>query len=243
MTLQPHPGNHRGGWHTGTADALWRNGPLLREFDPDALVVLSADAVYRLDDSELVAEHRETGAVATMVTTRVAAEDAARYGVVRVQDGQVRDYTYKPEEPDGDLVSNEVFVFDPKPVLDELEDLAGQRSMTRAGRSAPRAVTTRPHGWSAGQRRGLPARPGVLCRRVRRAQRPVAGRRDRSCAAVVDSILLPGAVVRDDGAEIGGGAVVGGPGAVSLLGRREQVEADATIKAGARFPEDDPEEG
>ena len=98
LTLQPHPGNDRGGWHTGTADALWRNGPLLRELDPDALVVVSADAVYRLDYSDLVAAHREAGAVATMVTTRVAAQDAGRYGV-GVQDGEVRDYTYKPGEP------------------------------------------------------------------------------------------------------------------------------------------------
>ena len=126
LTLQPHPGNDRGGWHSGTADALWRNSPLLREFDPDSLVVVSADAVYRLDYGDLVADHRRAGAVATMVTTRIAADDAGRYGVVLVADGEVRDYRYKPDEPAGDLVSNEVFVFDPGPVLDELEDIAGE---------------------------------------------------------------------------------------------------------------------
>ena len=46
----------------------------------------------------------------------------------------------------------------------------------------------------------------------------------------------------DDGVEIGSGAMVGGPDAVSLLGGRVQVEADATIKAGSRFPEDGPEQ-
>ena len=306
LTLQPHPGDDRGGWHTGTADALWRNGPLLREFDPDALVVVSADAVYRLDYSDLVAAHRETGAVATMVTTRVPAQDADRYGLVRVQDGQVRDYTYKPDEPAGDLVSNEVFVFDPKPVLDELEDLAGEESedgladlgsallprLVAGGRvrehrferywrdvgtvdaywashmdllADPPKFALHDKSWPISTQSGdnAPARVAGGASVVDCLLSPesyLAGSAERSVlspgavveagASVVDSILLPGAVVRsgarveravlDDGVEVGNGAMVGGPDAVSLLGRRGRVEADATIKAGARFPGDDP---
>src|SRR4051794_34313393 len=49
MTLPPHQGTERGGWHEGTADSLWRSAGLVRAFAPDALVVVSADAVYRLD--------------------------------------------------------------------------------------------------------------------------------------------------------------------------------------------------
>ena len=308
LTLQPHPGNDRGGWHTGTADALWRNGPLLREFAPDALVVVSADAVYRLDYHDLVAAHRESGAVVSMVTTRVDAEDAGRYGVVRVQDGQVLDYTYKPDEPAGDLVSNEVFVFDPKPVLDTLEDLAGEDpedGLADLGTALlPRLVAgggVREHrfegywrdvgtvdaywashmellaeppefalydkSWPISTQGGdnSPARVAAGASVVNCLLSPecyLAGSAERTVlspgvvveagASVVDSILLPGSVVRagarveravlDDGVEVSGGATVGGPGAVSLLGRRVRVEADVTIKAGARFPEDDPEE-
>jgi glucose-1-phosphate adenylyltransferase len=58
-----------------------------------------------------------------MVTTRVNPEDASRYGVVQVEDGRVTGYAYKPDEPDGDLVTNEVFVFEPGPVLDLLDEL------------------------------------------------------------------------------------------------------------------------
>lgn len=126
LVLPPHLGTEREGWHQGTADALWRENPLIREFDPDALVVVSADAVYTCDYARLVDEHLAADALVTMVTTRVAPDDAARYGVVRVGDGgRVTDYAYKPDEPATDIVTNEVFVLSP-PALDVLEELAGQ---------------------------------------------------------------------------------------------------------------------
>jgi glucose-1-phosphate adenylyltransferase len=125
LLLQPRLGaGDRGGFQQGTADALWRNAPLIREFDPEALVVLSADAVYVQDYEELVQEHVATDAAVTMVTTEVDPDDAGRYGVVQVEDGAVREYAYKPDEPVGNLVANEVFVFRPAPLLEALEELA-----------------------------------------------------------------------------------------------------------------------
>ncbi|MFL6136434.1 MAG: glucose-1-phosphate adenylyltransferase family protein [Frankiaceae bacterium] len=126
LVLHPRLGEGRDGWHRGTADALWRNAALIGELEPDVVVVLSADAVYRLNYADVVARHLESGADVTMVTTRVAAEDAGRYGVARVEDGRVTDYAYKPEEPASDLVTNEVFAFRPARLLALLEELAGQ---------------------------------------------------------------------------------------------------------------------
>jgi glucose-1-phosphate adenylyltransferase len=127
LTLQPRLGpDERTGFQQGTADALWRNSPLIREFAPEALVVLSADAVYAHDFGALVAEHVEAGAELTMVTTEVDPEDASRYGVVQVDAGAVRDYVYKPGDPQGNLIANEVFVFRPGPLLDTLDELAEQ---------------------------------------------------------------------------------------------------------------------
>ncbi len=127
LTLPPHQGGGRGGWHAGTADSLWRNAEVVRDHRPDALVVVSSDAVYKLDYREVVDAHRQGGQQVTMVTTQVEADDAARYGVVQVGDGgAVTDYAYKPHEPRGTTVTNEVFVFSPDPVLDRLDDLAGE---------------------------------------------------------------------------------------------------------------------
>jgi glucose-1-phosphate adenylyltransferase len=125
LTLQPRLGaDERSGFQQGTADALWRNAPLIREFAPEALVVLSADAVYVQDYGALVEEHMATDAAVTMVTTEVDPDDAGRYGVVAVKDGAVSEYVYKPEDPAGNLVANEVFVFRPDPMLETLEELA-----------------------------------------------------------------------------------------------------------------------
>ena len=78
-------------------------------------MVVSADAVYRLDYRDVVDAHLQDGADATMVTTHVDRADAGRYGVVELGDGgRVTGYTYKPEKPaDDDVVANEVFVFTP----------------------------------------------------------------------------------------------------------------------------------
>ena len=125
LVLHPRLGE-KGGFHQGTADALWRNSGLIREFDPQALVLLSADAVYRADYAELVAGHRDRGADLTIVTTQVEASDAGRYGVVQVDGDRVVDYAYKPEEPAGDLVANEVFVLSTKAALAALDDAVAE---------------------------------------------------------------------------------------------------------------------
>src|SRR3954453_11041934 len=125
MVLPPFQGSERGGWTEGTADGLWRQSELVRQFDPDALVVVSSDAVYKLDYREVVDAHLGSGAEVTMVTTQVAADDAARYGIVQVgDDGRVPDYAYKPDEPVTTTATNEVFVFSPTQTLDRLEALA-----------------------------------------------------------------------------------------------------------------------
>lgn len=125
LLLHPRLGNdERDGFQSGTADALWRNAPLIRDFAPEALVVVSADAVYVQDYGALVEEHAASDAEVTMVTTEVDPEDAGRYGVVEARDGAVSGYAYKPDEPAGNLIANEVFVFTPAPFLDALERLA-----------------------------------------------------------------------------------------------------------------------
>ena len=130
LVLPPYQGSGREGWTQGTADGLWRNAQLIRELGPEFVVVMSADAVYRLDYREVVRAHEDTGAVLTMVTTKVPKEDAARYGVVEIDGertgGRITRYDYKPDEPAGDVVTNEVFVFRPAPVLDLLEQLADE---------------------------------------------------------------------------------------------------------------------
>jgi glucose-1-phosphate adenylyltransferase len=124
MVLPPYEGSGREGFTQGTADGLWRNAELIRQLNPRSLVVVSADAVYRLDYRQVVQAHRSSDALVTMVTTEVDRADAGRYGVVEVSGGRVTEYVYKPDEPNGNVVSNEVFVMTPEPVLALLDEIA-----------------------------------------------------------------------------------------------------------------------
>jgi glucose-1-phosphate adenylyltransferase len=126
LVLPPYLGTERGGWASGTANSLWRYAPLVRDFGADALVVVSADAVYKLDYREVVDAHLGSGAEVTMVTTEVDADDASRYGIVQVDGDRVTDYAYKPDEPATTTATNEVFVFTPDATLDRLEHLADE---------------------------------------------------------------------------------------------------------------------
>src|SRR3954453_19523766 len=127
MMLPPFQGTDRGGGVSGTANLLGRQAERIREYGADALVVVSSDAVYKLDYREVVEAHLGSGAEVTMVTTEVDAEDASRYGIVVVgDDGRVTDYAYKPEGPATTTATSEVFVFSPTATLDRLEALGNE---------------------------------------------------------------------------------------------------------------------
>jgi glucose-1-phosphate adenylyltransferase len=123
--LHPYLGDSESGWYEGNADAIHRNREVIADHDPDVLLVLSADHVYKLDYADVIADQLESGAAVTMVTTNVAAEEASRYGVVQVdQEGLVREFEYKPDAPAGDLVTTEVFAYDARRLLRTLDELA-----------------------------------------------------------------------------------------------------------------------
>jgi glucose-1-phosphate adenylyltransferase len=247
LLLQPRAGNDdRTGFQQGTADALWRNAELIREFGPDALVLVSADAVYKLDYGALVSEHVEAGKAVTMVTTTVEPEDAGRYGVVAANNGAVHKYEYKPDDPQGNLISNEVFVFRPDPVLDALDELAEEQDgledlgddllprLVDAGdvrehRSDGywRDVGTIPAYWESHMEFAAaeppldlddPAWPFLTQATAHRASaRLLAG------AHVERSLIAPGSCVA--------GTVAG-----SVVGRGAEVEAGATVRESVLLP-------
>jgi glucose-1-phosphate adenylyltransferase len=116
-----------GGFATGNADAIYRHRSFIRNFAPDVLVVLSADHVYKLDFRDVIDAHLANEADVTMVTTQVPEnESASRFGVVKTsEDGRITEFAYKPEKPESDLITTEVFVYNAPKLLDTLDVLAG----------------------------------------------------------------------------------------------------------------------
>ncbi|HET6393614.1 MAG TPA: sugar phosphate nucleotidyltransferase [Blastococcus sp.] len=247
MMLPPFQGTDRGGWVSGTANLLWRQADLIREHDADALVVVSSDAVYKLDYREVVESHLGSGAEVTMVTTEVGAEDASRYGIVQVDGERVTDYAYKPDEPATTTATNEVFVFTPGDTLDRLEALNADLgedgledlgshllpAQTRDGlaRAFPlqgywRDVGTVPAYWQA-HRDFLAAEPPID---LDDPAWPVHTRGGRHSAARV----LPGAVV--DESLVSGGTRVAGEVRGSVLAPGVVVEKGATVVDSVLLP-------
>ncbi|HEY7076316.1 MAG TPA: sugar phosphate nucleotidyltransferase [Solirubrobacteraceae bacterium] len=243
LLLQPRLGHdEREGFQQGTADSLWRNAPLIREFGPEALVVLSADAVYAQDYGALVEEHVESGAAVTMVTTEVEPEDAGRYGVVQVRDGEVREYEYKPDEPEGNLVANEVFVFEPGALLRTLEDVdtegdLGDELLPRlvdAGDAREhrfdgywRDVGTVPAYWEAHQDLLTETPPIDLDDPDWPILTHAAARRGAAR-------VLPGAQIAES--LLASAATVAGTVERSVIGRGAVVEAGATVRESVLLP-------
>jgi glucose-1-phosphate adenylyltransferase len=124
LLLQPFTGGEEEGFAEGNADALWRHHRLIAEFGADVVLVLSADAVYTLDYRDVVDAHLGHDADVTMVTTEVG-EDAGRFGVVTVDSHhRVTGFSYKPDEPQSNVVTTEVFAYRPSALLETLESLA-----------------------------------------------------------------------------------------------------------------------
>jgi glucose-1-phosphate adenylyltransferase len=123
--LHPYLGDSESGWYEGNADAIYSNRQVIADQDPDVLLVLSADHVYKLDYSDVVAHHLDSGAAVTMVTTSVAKEEASRYGVVRVDgDKRITEFEYKPDAPGSDVITTEVFAYEARSLLRTLDELA-----------------------------------------------------------------------------------------------------------------------
>lgn len=128
QVLPPYTGREGEGFAQGNADALYRNRHFLRDFAPDVLLVLSADHVYKQDYRDVIDAHRERGADLTMGITQVARAEASRFGVVRAnRDGRVTNFAYKPDEPDSDWVTTEVFVYNPRVLTETLDALVEEK--------------------------------------------------------------------------------------------------------------------
>lgn len=117
--------DEKSGFAEGNADALFRQIDLIKKFAPDLLIVLSADHIYKIDFRDVIETHTSKKAAVTMVTTEVPkGESASRFSVVKVNaDGRVTDFEYKPEKPQSDIISTEIFVYDAPILIEALERL------------------------------------------------------------------------------------------------------------------------
>jgi len=111
--LQPFIGRGRArDWYRGTADAVLQNVDFIEDRNPELVLVLAGDHVYKMDYRPFLELHREKEAEVTCAVRTVPIEEAHRFGILEVaDDGRVTDFIEKPAHPPSNLVSMGVYVF------------------------------------------------------------------------------------------------------------------------------------
>ena len=88
------------GWYTGTADAIYQNLDIMRHYNPQYVVVLAGDHIYKMDYGKMVAAHVAKGADITVGCIPVPIDEAKAFGVMSVNDeGRIVEFAEKPAEP------------------------------------------------------------------------------------------------------------------------------------------------
>jgi glucose-1-phosphate adenylyltransferase len=128
--LQPYLAREEGrDWYKGTADAVYQNLQYVEEEDPELVLVLSGDHVYKMDYSWMLQFHKEKQADVTLAFTSLPEEDLQQFGTVTVDDeGRVIGFQEKSKQPKSSLVSMGVYLFKKDVLRQLLEKDAGLRS-------------------------------------------------------------------------------------------------------------------
>ena len=102
----------QGTWYKGTANAIYQNIGFLDMYDPEYVVILSGDHIYKMDYSEMVDYHKKTGAACTISVLEVTLEEATRFGIMNVDaNDQIYEFEEKPKTPKSTLASMGIYVF------------------------------------------------------------------------------------------------------------------------------------
>ena len=119
--LQPFISSEPAGWYKGTADAVYQNLNFIRHGNPELILILSGDHVYKMDYDPLITFHREHRAQATVCTINVPLAEASRYGILEVDSHyRIIRFYEKPKEPPSTLASMGVYVFEWDVLVEQL---------------------------------------------------------------------------------------------------------------------------
>ena len=99
-------------WYSGTANAIYQNIGFIDRYDPEYVVILSGDHIYKMDYSKMVDFHKQHEADATIAVLEVPWEEAPRFGIMSANpDGTISEFAEKPKEPKSNLASWGIYVF------------------------------------------------------------------------------------------------------------------------------------
>ncbi len=110
--LPPYQKSTGSDWYKGTANAIFQNIAFIERYNPEYVLVLSGDHIYKMDYSKMLKQHKETEASCTIAVLDVSLEEAKRFGIMNANpDGTIYEFEEKPAKPKSTLASMGIYIF------------------------------------------------------------------------------------------------------------------------------------
>ena len=110
--LPPYQGQKGGDWYKGTANAIYQNLEFIARYEPEYVLILSGDHIYKMDYSKMLKQHIKTNAACTISVMEVPFDEASRFGIMNTNpDGSIYEFEEKPKNPKSNLASMGIYVF------------------------------------------------------------------------------------------------------------------------------------
>jgi glucose-1-phosphate adenylyltransferase len=135
--LAPFMGAEGGRWYKGTANAIYENFHFIEQYDPEYVLILSGDHIYKMDYSLLLDFHKAKSAEATIAVITVPWEDTSKFGIMNVDDaGRIIEFEEKPRKAKSNLASMGIYIFNWKTLKKYLtEDELDKKSHNDFGKN------------------------------------------------------------------------------------------------------------
>jgi glucose-1-phosphate adenylyltransferase len=135
--LPPFMEEHGGNWYKGTANAIYQNIGFVDYYEPEYVLILSGDHIYKMDYSKMLEYHKEKGADATIAVIEVPLNEASRFGIMNTRgENEIYEFDEKPKNPKSNLASMGIYIFNWKTLKKYLkEDEADKSSNNDFGKN------------------------------------------------------------------------------------------------------------
>ena len=122
--LQPYMNEKEGNWYRGTAHAIHQNMDFIDSYNPEYVLILSGDHIYKMDYSKMLDHHKKMGSKATIGVIEVPCDEASRFGIMNTNDdSSIYEFEEKPANPKSNLASMGVYIFDWKMLKGYFEEV------------------------------------------------------------------------------------------------------------------------
>ena len=110
--LSPYEAKKDTSWYKGTANAIYQNIRFMKMYDPEYVLILSGDHIYKMDYDKMLEAHKAAGADCTIACMKVPMKEASRFGILNTNpDGTIYEFEEKPKQPKSDLASMGIYIF------------------------------------------------------------------------------------------------------------------------------------